>query len=80
MYEVYFNALNLIVLLCKITISLLSCFFFSTIHRYPHRNSTAATASTVVVVVSKEEEERSFMVNCCLLFSLLVYSSLLVLS
>ena len=52
-------------------------FFFSTIDRYPHRNSTAsaaaAAASTVAVAVAVAEEG-AFMVDCCLSFrfSLLV--------
>ena len=53
-------------------------FSFSTIHRYPHRNSTAAAAaaSIMVVAVSKEEEEGSFCVCVCRLLFVCVFSVL----
>jgi hypothetical protein len=46
----------------------LSSWFFSTIHLYPHRNSTVDSTATVVAL-AMEEEEGAFMVDCCLIFS-----------
>ena len=45
-----------------------SLWFFSTIHLYPHRNSTVDSTTTVVALVM-EEEEGALMVDCCLIFS-----------
>ena len=54
---------------------IVSLWFFSTIHRYPHRNSTAAAAAaaaTLVAAVSKEDEEASIWL--IVVFSLTYYS------
>ena len=54
---------NLAKIIVIVKLFLTTLFFFSTIHRYPHRNSTAAAAADTVVVamamaVAVAEEEK----------------------